>query len=73
VNSISGLLGIGLAALGGEGGLPISPQSAAFWGAAVLAGGFIGSGIGARRLGYQGFRRVLAVVLLVAAVKMFLP
>jgi hypothetical protein len=73
VNSISGLFGIGLAALGGEGGLPISPQSAAFWGAAVLAGGFIGSGIGARRLGYQGFRRVLAVVLLVAAVKMFLP
>ncbi len=73
VNSISGLFGIGLAALGGGGSLPVSPQAASIWGAAVLAGGFIGSGIGARRLGYQGFRQVLAVVLLVAAVKMFLP
>jgi uncharacterized membrane protein YfcA len=73
VNSIAGLLGLGLAALTGEGGLPVSLQSAAIWGGAVLAGGFIGSGIGARRLGDQGFRRVLAVVLLIAAIKMFLP
>lgn len=62
-NSTSGLLG-NVAALGAlPAGLPV-------WLIAVAAGGLVGSELGARRLGTVGLRRALAVVLLVAGLKL---
>jgi uncharacterized membrane protein YfcA len=62
-NSISGLLG-NVAAV------QVLPASLPLWLVAVAAGGLIGSEIGARRLGTVGLRRALAVVLVVAALKL---
>jgi uncharacterized membrane protein YfcA len=62
-NSISGLLG-NVAALGSlPAGLPV-------WLIAVAAGGLVGAELGARRLGTVGLRRALALVLLVAGLKL---
>ncbi len=63
INSVAGLLGhlSGLHSL--PGALPV-------WGAAVLVGGWIGADYGSRRLGGRTIRRLLAAVLLVAALKM---
>lgn len=62
-NSISGLLG-NVAALGSlPAGLPV-------WLLAVAAGGLVGAELGARRLGTVGLRRALAMVLLVAGLKL---
>ncbi len=69
-NSISGLSGIIIALIASGRRLPVEPSSAAVWAAAVLAGGFIGSGIGSRRLGHVALRRVLASVLIFAGVRM---
>jgi hypothetical protein len=63
VNSISGLVGL----LTRQ---PTLPEALPNWVAAVLVGGFIGATLGARRLGNQGLRRALALVLLVAGAKM---
>jgi uncharacterized membrane protein YfcA len=62
-NSIAGLLGNVASVQALPAGLPI-------WLAAVAVGGLIGAEIGARRLGTVGFRRALAVVLLVAGLKL---
>jgi uncharacterized protein len=62
-NSISGLLG-NVAAV------QSLPASLPLWLAAVAAGGLIGSEVGARRLGTVGLRRALAIVLVVAALKL---
>jgi len=62
-NSISGLLGNVAAVQGLPPALPL-------WLVAVAAGGLIGSELGARRLGTVGLRRMLALVLVVAALKL---
>jgi hypothetical protein len=64
-NSTSGLLGNVAAVQSLPAGLPI-------WLAAVGLGGLIGAELGARRLGTVGLRRALAVVLLVAGVKLII-
>jgi uncharacterized membrane protein YfcA len=68
VNSISSLGGIAL----DNTGLPIDLMFVAPLAIAVVIGGFIGSTYGSKKLGHQGLRTVLGVVLLIAAGKMFL-
>lgn len=66
-NSVSGLAGL----LSGGFGLPAALP---LWIGAVVTGGLIGSWLGAARFGVLGLRRVLAVVLVLAAAKLvFLP
>ncbi len=62
-NSVSGLLGnvVSVQAL---------PTALPIWLAAVAVGGLVGAELGARRMGSVGFRRALAAVLLVAALKL---
>lgn len=67
VNSISGLAGIA------GGGLQLPPELP-LWIAAVVAGGLLGSWIGAQRFSILNLRRALAFVLVLAAAKLvFLP
>jgi len=65
VNSFAGLSG-NLALV------PHLPVAIAPWAVAAVAGGVLGSSIGSRRLASQNLRRVLAVVLVVASVKLIL-
>ena len=65
VNSISGLGGLLLGDFSVPSSLPI-------WVAAVVAGGLIGSWLGAARFSILQLRRVLAAVLVVAAAKLVL-
>lgn len=62
-NSIAGLLGNVAAVASLPSGLPL-------WLAAVAAGGLVGAEAGARRLGTVGLRRALAIVLVVAGLKL---
>ena len=62
-NSMAGLAGIA------TGGLSL-PSELPFWVLAVGAGGLIGSWLGVSRLSVFGLRRALAVVLVVAALKL---
>jgi uncharacterized membrane protein YfcA len=62
-NSISGLAGNVAAVQGLPGPLPV-------WLAAVALGGLAGAELGARRLGTADLRRALAVVLVIAALKL---
>jgi uncharacterized membrane protein YfcA len=48
------------------------PPAIPYWAAAAVVGGIIGSGFGSRRLGNLTLRRLLAVVLVIAGVKLFL-
>ena len=67
VNSVSGLAGLLV------GGFSL-PPAMPLWVAAVVAGGLIGSWVGATRFSILNLRRALAVVLVVAAAKLvFLP
>lgn len=67
VNSISGLAGLL------TGGVSL-PSALPLWVAAVVAGGLIGSWVGAARFSILSLRRALALVLLLAAAKLvFLP
>ena len=68
VNSIAALGGIAF----GEHGLGLQASFVAPLVVAVFVGGMAGASFGSRRLGGVGLRRVLGVVLLVAAIKMFL-
>ena len=61
---------IGLAAR--HGSLPIEAGTTGIFAVAVLGGGLVGSSFGSRRLGHKGLRRTLAVVLVVAGIKMIL-
>jgi uncharacterized membrane protein YfcA len=65
VNSVAGLLGetVSVQAL---------PSAAPLWVCAVVIGGLAGSGLGVRRLAEVTLRRLLALVLLVAGLKLFL-
>lgn len=63
VNSIAGLLG-NLASVQGL------PSALPFWALAAALGGFIGAGLGSRRLGHSALQRVLAVVLIIAGLKL---
>lgn len=65
VNSASGLLGH-------LSSVKNVPPEIAWWATAVLVGGFIGAELGSRRLAPMLMRRLLAVVLVVAGVKMLL-
>lgn len=63
VNSIAGLLGV-------LSRRPELPEALPWWIAAVVAGGLIGSTLGARRFGTATMRRLLAAVLVIAGLKM---
>lgn len=63
VNSIAGLLGQ-LSSISSV------PPQIPLWAAAAVTGGLIGAELGSRRLGSPLIRRVLAIVLVVAGVKM---
>jgi len=65
VNSISGMLG--QLAKGAT-----LPPALPLWALAALIGGLIGAELGSRRLGKPALKRLLAVVLLVAGLKMLL-
>ncbi|MFM7739346.1 MAG: sulfite exporter TauE/SafE family protein [Planctomycetota bacterium] len=64
-NSASGLLGLGFQALS-------LPNGFLFWCFAVLVGGSLGAYLGSRKLGGRGLRLALALVLLIAGLKMVL-
>ncbi|MHC4413936.1 MAG: sulfite exporter TauE/SafE family protein [Planctomycetota bacterium] len=66
INSASGLTGF----VARHHTLSVPPTALAIFALAVLIGGYLGSGIGSRRLGYVALRRALAVVLVVAGLKM---
>jgi uncharacterized protein len=65
VNSIAGLLGH-LA------GLSELPPQIPFWAGAVLVGGWIGASYGSTRAPTRLLRRLLSLVLVIAAVKLIL-
>jgi uncharacterized membrane protein YfcA len=74
VNSIAGLAGQIIGVQGGKsdalGGLQSVPHEIMLWAPAAVVGGLIGSYFGAKRLGNPTLRRLLAVVLVIAGVKM---
>jgi len=65
VNSVAGLAGNLASVRGLPGALPV-------WALAAMAGGFVGAGLGSRRLGHLALQRVLGVVLIVAGLKLLL-
>jgi uncharacterized membrane protein YfcA len=69
VNSVAGLLGN---LSGNYNALSTFPPSVWLWIGAAVVGGLIGSGLGAKRFNSLTLRRVLAVVLLFAAVKLII-
>lgn len=64
-NSIAGLLGYLTTAAS-------VPSVIPYWAAAALAGGIIGSQLGSQRLGNMSIRRLLAVVIAIAAAKLLM-
>jgi uncharacterized protein len=68
VNSISGLGGIATE----HGGLPVDIAFVVPLAVAVVIGGFLGATFGSKKLGHQGLRATLGVVLFIASAKMFL-
>jgi uncharacterized membrane protein YfcA len=68
VNSIAGLGGIALE----HGGLPIHAVFIAPLAIAAVLGGCIGATLGSKKLGHQGLRTMLGVVLFIASTKMFI-
>lgn len=73
VNSLAGLAGLFVASINDGDSLPFSNVAIAVFAVAVVVGGFVGSSIGSKKLGHIALRRVLAVVLVIAAAKMFFP
>jgi uncharacterized membrane protein YfcA len=64
-NSIAGLLGRALK-------VPTFPEGIAVWAVAAALGGLIGSEFGSKRLGNRALYRLLALVLVIAGLKMIL-
>jgi uncharacterized membrane protein YfcA len=71
-NSLSGLTGL-LVARRGALALAVSPGGVAAMAAGVLAAGALGSRLGSRHWPVAWIRRTLAVVLVLAAVKLLVP
>jgi uncharacterized membrane protein YfcA len=65
VNSLSGLAGVMTKS-------PVLPDTLPYWVLAAVAGGVIGAEYGSKRLAVPAIRKALAVVLLIAGVKMLL-
>lgn len=65
VNSIAGLAGRWQTA-------PSLPAQLPYWAAAAVVGGLTGSHLGIRKFGTTGLKRTLAIVLLIASVKLIL-
>lgn len=65
VNSVAGLLGVMTHT-------QTLPASLPYWAIAAVIGGFVGAGLGSRKLGNPTIQRLLALVLLVAGLKMML-
>ncbi len=65
VNSIAGLLGYLTR-------FPTLPSSLWLWSIAAAAGGWLGAEYGSRRIGNRSLQRLLAVVLVIAGVKLIL-
>jgi len=63
VNSAAGLLGVITIA-------PALPSALPYWAVAAFTGGFIGAEYGSKRLGNPTIQKILAVVLVIAGVKM---
>ena len=63
VNSVAGLLGL----LSMH---PVLPQSLPLWAVVALAGGWLGAEFGSKRLGNPTIQKLLALVLLIAGLKM---
>jgi len=63
VNSAAGLLGVITIA-------PALPSALPYWAVAAVTGGFIGAEYGSKRLGNPTIQKILAVVLVIAGVKM---
>jgi len=68
VNSIAGLSGIGI----DQSGLPVEMSFITPLAIAVVIGGVAGASFGSKKLGHQGLRTTLGLVLLIASIKMFL-
>ena len=68
INSAAALTGL----IASHGAPPIDPAATGIFVVAVLGGGFIGTSFGTKRLGHIGLRRMLAVVLITAGLKMIL-
>lgn len=68
VNSISGIAGI----TADQSGLPVGVDLVVPLAVAAVVGGIAGASFGSRRLGSQGLRGVLGIVLVIASIKMFL-
>ncbi len=68
LNSITALFGLVLH----HQGLPVEPGIIALFGSSVLVAGFLGSTLGALRMDAKVLKRVLAIVLIIAAIKMIL-
>jgi hypothetical protein len=71
-NSLSGLTGL-LVARRGALALAVSPVGVAAMAAVVLAAGALGSRLGSRHWPVAWIRRVLALVLVLAAAKLLAP
>lgn len=63
LNSIAGLLGVMTTS-------PTLPAALPLWAMAAIMGGFIGAGYGSKQFGNATLRRLLAVVLVIAGIKM---
>lgn len=63
VNSVAGLIGVASNA-------PAWPAALPYWAVAAVVGGFIGAEYGSRRFGNPAIKKLLAVVLAIAGVKM---
>jgi len=65
VNSIAGIIGLFTKPV-------VLPNMLAYWAIAALGGGLLGSELGSKRLGNPTLRRLLAVVLVIAGIKLML-
>ncbi len=69
VSSLAGLAGLALQ----QQAVPVTPADLAPYGSAVVAGGLLGASLGVSRFNPLVLRRALAIVLMIAALKMLMP